>query len=73
MIGTTVDHFEIIEELGRGGMARVYKAWDSVLNRHVALKVLNADTGAPGVSDYDQVLHEARAASRLDHPNIAPV
>jgi serine/threonine protein kinase len=73
MIGTTVDHFEIIEELGRGGMARVYKAWDSVLNRHVALKVLNAGTGPADVSDYDQVLHEARAASRLDHPNIAPV
>jgi serine/threonine protein kinase len=77
MIGQVVEHFEIQAELGRGGMARVYKAWDRVLNRHVAVKVLNATPGeepfAPATSDYAQILHEARAASRLDHPNIAPV
>ncbi|HEX7878703.1 MAG TPA: protein kinase [Candidatus Eisenbacteria bacterium] len=77
MIGEVVGHFEIQSELGRGGMARVFKAWDRVLNRHVAIKVLNATPGegpfAPGDSDYARILHEARAASRLDHPNIAPV
>ncbi|TPW06600.1 MAG: serine/threonine protein kinase [bacterium] len=77
MIGEVVGHFEIQSELGRGGMARVFKAWDRVLNRHVAIKVLNAVPKegllAPGASEYTRILHEARAASRLDHPNIATV
>jgi serine/threonine-protein kinase len=77
VIGEVVGHFEIQAELGRGGMARVYKAWDRVLNRHVAIKVLNATPGegsfAPDDTEYARILHEARAASRLDHPNIAPV
>jgi hypothetical protein len=65
VIGEVVGHFEIQSELGRGGMARVFKAWDRVLNRHVAIKVLNATPGegpfAPGDSDYARILHEARA------------
>ncbi len=78
MIGRTVRHFRFDEEIGQGGMARVYKAWDSVLNRFVAVKVLSPaagpKTGGDSASDeYALVLHEARAASRLDHPNIAPV
>jgi len=77
MIGQTIKHFRIEEEIGQGGMARVYKAWDSVLNRYVAVKALTpetrAATGDHPSDEYDRVLHEARAASRLDHPNIAPV
>lgn len=77
MIGQTIKHFRFDEEIGQGGMARVYKAWDSVLNRFVAVKVLSPESRNSGPDsaseEYELVLHEARAASRLDHPNIAPV
>ncbi|HEX5214919.1 MAG TPA: serine/threonine-protein kinase, partial [Vicinamibacterales bacterium] len=69
MIGTTLGHYEIEAKLGQGGMGTVYRARDTVLGRTVALKVLSADA----VGDADaapRILREARAASRLNHPNI---
>ncbi|MSR61291.1 MAG: serine/threonine-protein kinase [Planctomycetes bacterium] len=64
--------YRITRELGRGGMGVVYEAEDVALRRRVALKVLRlpAQLG-PGLAE--QVLREARAAARLDHPNIAAV
>ena len=65
----TVSHFELIEQLGRGGTAVVYKARDIRLDRLVALKVL-----APGMEAREEArlrfLLEARAVSVLDHPNV---
>jgi tetratricopeptide (TPR) repeat protein len=70
--GARVGHYEILEEAGRGGMGVVYRARDLTLGRMVALKCPSRSGGA----DKDQgrrFLHEARAASRLSHPNIVPV
>ncbi len=63
--------FELIEEIGRGGMGVVYRARQASLDREVALKFV-----AAGVADGEHVerlRHEARAAARLVHPNIVPV
>ena len=72
MIGRTISHYRIIEELGAGGMGQVYLAEDVRLGRKVAMKVL-----APKlVTDQERVrrfAQEARAASALNHPNILTI
>jgi predicted Ser/Thr protein kinase len=69
MVGTRLLHYVIEARLGAGGMGTVYLARDTVLDRTVAIKVLDVgDTDARA-----RLLHEARAASALNHPNIVTV
>ncbi|GMQ82407.1 MAG: hypothetical protein BMS9Abin05_1859 [Rhodothermia bacterium] len=72
MIGKTLSHFKILEELGRGGMGIVYKAEDTKLHRTVAVKVLPTNILA-SEDDRARFYREARAAAQLSHPNIATV
>jgi len=72
LVGKVIGKYQIIEEIGRGGMATVYKAWDSINQRYVALKVL------PPYFQHDaefikRFRREAVAAAKLDHPNIVKV
>jgi eukaryotic-like serine/threonine-protein kinase len=64
--------YEVEEELGRGGMAKVYRGTDTVLGRPVAVKIL-----APQFTDdpsfVDRFRREAQAAARLNHPNLVSV
>lgn len=72
MIGSTVSHYRIVDELGQGGMGIVYKAEDLRLDRTVALKFLPRDMTRDPVAK-TRFVHEAKAASALDHPNICTV
>jgi serine/threonine protein kinase len=65
-------HYRILEQLGAGGMGVVYSAYDSVLERKVAIKVVG-DRVLADKSARDLLLHEARAASSLNHPNICTI
>lgn len=64
--GARIGHYEIVSLLGEGGMGRVYRAWDTRLERDVAVKVLSDDARDTA----RQALREARAASALNHPGI---
>ena len=64
--------YEIIEELGRGGMALVYRARDRQLEREVAIKVLPFSL-AFDAEFVERFQREARTAAQLEHPNIIPI
>src|SRR3954471_8654992 len=66
------DDYEILEELGRGGMAVVYRAREKALDREVAIKVLPSRLAIDG-GFVERFEHEARTAAKLEHPNIVPI
>lgn len=72
LIGRTIGRFEIIAELGRGGMAVVYKARQTSPNRIVALKVLPPELSLDR-SYIARFRQEADSAAALEHPNIVPI
>ena len=72
LTGRRIAHYEIADRIGAGGMGQVYRAKDTKLGRHVAIKVLppsfSSDPGRRG--RFEQ---EARALAALNHPNIAAI
>jgi len=65
------DRYKLVSELGRGGTSIVYQAYDLLLKRDVAIKVLHA--GMLGTEGQARLLGEAQAAARLNHTNIVTV
>ena len=66
-IGSTIGRFTIVEPLGAGGMGAVFRAYDPVLDRAVAIKLLHDG------HDPQRLLREAQALARLKHPNVLTV
>ena len=75
LTGKLVDRYQILELLGKGGMAMVYKAYDTRLEREVAVKIIRLEAFPP--EELHDVLkrfeREAKALARLSHPNIVKV
>lgn len=69
----TLGDYEILRELGRGGMATVYLAHDIALDRKVALKVMSPALALMGEGMAERFKREARTAASLSHPNIIPI
>ncbi len=66
--------YQILEELGRGSMGVVYKGYDPVIGRTVAIKTMRADTSGEGFEEFSaRFKSEARAAGILSHPNIVTI
>ena len=63
-------HYRLDAQIGQGGMGEVFRAFDTRLNRPVAVKVMRAKEGARSIRRF---LQEARAASALNHPNIVVI
>ncbi|MBN8580615.1 MAG: serine/threonine protein kinase [Anaerolineae bacterium] len=71
-LGANVGPYQVIEQLGQGGMASVYKAYHAALDRYVALKVLHQafNEDSTFISRFQR---EAKVVAKLEHPNIVPV
>lgn len=72
LIGKTIGQYQIVEQIGLGGMATVYKAYQPSIDRYVAIKIL------PKQLAYDpnfvkRFQHEAKAIAALEHPHILPI
>lgn len=72
LIGILIDNYRIVSVLGKGGMGIVYKAYDTKLDRYVAIKMLNADT-YDHARFVERFKREAKNQAKLSHPNIVTV
>jgi serine/threonine protein kinase/tetratricopeptide (TPR) repeat protein len=72
MVGVQLGRFRILEKIGQGGMASVWKARDDVLGREVAIKVLT-ESEANSPASRRRFLREARAVASLHHPGLAAI
>jgi serine/threonine-protein kinase len=75
MIGKSVGRYHILEQIGQGGMATVYKAYDTRLDREVAIKFIRASTLTESLETemLARFRREALSLSKVSHPNILPV
>ena len=76
LVGKNIDQFRLDEFIGQGAMGVVYKAFDNILHRTVALKLIAKDAQTPTPAMMEarrRLIQEAQAAGRLTHPNIVTI
>ena len=75
LTGTTIERYKIVRELGRGGMAVVYRATDAMLDRNVAVKIILSENASKEKSEklLKRFNREAKTLASLSHPNIVKV
>jgi len=75
LVNSNIGRYHILEQLGQGGMATVYKAYDTRLERDVAIKVIRTELFGNAIIEriLKRFEREAKALARLDHPNIIKV
>ena len=75
LIGQSLGRYHVLEKIGEGGMATVYKAYDTRLERDVALKIIRKEAFSQEVIEriLKRFEREAKALSKLTHPNIVPI
>jgi len=75
LIGQSLGRYHILEQLGEGGMATVFRAYDTRLERDVAIKVIRVDQFAPSLLEriLKRFEREAKSLARLSHPNIVAI
>jgi tetratricopeptide (TPR) repeat protein/tRNA A-37 threonylcarbamoyl transferase component Bud32 len=71
--GATIGRYVIIDQVGAGAMGEVYAAYDSELERKVAIKLLREDVELPGAELRARLAREAKVLAKLSHPNVVPV
>lgn len=67
-----IDHYQLKEPVGEGGMGVVFCAWDEKLQRTVAIKVLTGSRGKKG-NEKERFIQEAKVAAQINHPNVCEV
>lgn len=72
LIGKTVGQYQIVEQIGAGGMATIFKAYQPSIDRYVAIKILPRQL-AEDENFVKRFAHEAKAIAALEHPHILPV
>ncbi len=72
MIGKRIGPYEIVEEIGKGGMATVYRAYQPNLDRYVAIKIIHRAIALEAAS-LERFQREARLLTRLVHPHLLPI
>ncbi|MCA9906049.1 MAG: serine/threonine protein kinase, partial [Anaerolineae bacterium] len=72
LVGTRLGPYEIIEEIGKGGMATVYRAYQPSIGRFVALKIIHRAIASDSKA-LERFQREARLIARLEHPHLLPV
>ena len=70
-VAASTSRYQLETALGVGGMGEVYRGVDTVLGRRVAIKFLTRQSSTDSISE--RILHEARSASALSHPNVCTV
>ncbi len=72
LIGKTVGQYQIVEQIGQGGMATIFKAYQPSIDRYVAVKILPSQFAADP-NFVKRFAHEAKSIAALEHPHILPV